>query len=107
MTREPQPSRRAGAGDDAVVPAVEVMRAVARARRALSRSRRLPGLALFFLGGGRGLVKVVSPHVPALPWGVTLSPALGWGWSARGGRAERPLVEPSPVAAALSSSAPA
>ncbi len=107
MTREPQPGRRAGAGDDGVVPAVEVMLAVARARRALSRSRRLPGLSLFFLGGARGLVKVVSPHVPALPWGVTLSPTLLWEWNARGGRAERPLVAPSPMAAALASSAPA
>lgn len=92
MVNEIQPAPRAGAQADLVVPALIVASAVARARRTIACSRRIPGLSLLFIGSTRGLVQVVTPHVPALPWSVGLSPALLWGHATRGDREARAPV---------------
>jgi hypothetical protein len=98
MVNEIQPAPRTGAQADLVVPALIVASAVARARRTLARSRRIPGLSLLFIGSARGLVKVVTPHVPALPWSVGLSPALLWGHTGRGDREARaPVAQQTPT----------
>src|SRR5262245_34761188 len=67
------------AADDLVVPILQMGLVSARARRAIARTRRVPGLPLLFLGVARGGIKAVTHPVPTLPWSVGLSPLSLWG----------------------------
>jgi hypothetical protein len=97
MVKGSQSGSRLHAPDELIVPALEVGSAIARARRVVARSRRIPGLALLFLGAARGSVKTTPPRVPALPWSIGLSSTVLWGWAARGDRAPHALGQGAPA----------
>jgi hypothetical protein len=106
MAREPQAAYDPSAQSEPFAHALEVSRSISRARQAAARSRRLPGLALLFLGTARGRVRTVPLPVPALPWSAGLSVAWLQGWAARGDGSHRLVEAASPRPAEMGISTP-